>query len=189
MLSRAGRPPHRERPPMFCGERSLCDGRIPPAIASLLIEKSPHRGGEFGVLEGDLTQYPIVSRLARAYAVVRGDVVGAQQEDDELIDARQLLHEVPGVLSPEQALLDEHRELVRRFGAQYFKAGAAGNVLCHASSLKRTADAGASARGIRCVHQALFTVPMPPVMSSSDLPLVSCTNRQTNNRESNANVA
>ena len=116
--------------------------RIPAAVRVRVAEQPPHRAGERRVLEGDLPQHPVVARGVGSRAAVLGDVLGAQHEDDELVDRREVLHEVPRVFAGAQALVDEHRKLIGRLGPEKLETGPAALGLVvrrHSSSVRRSA--------------------------------------------------
>jgi len=74
--------------------------------------------------ERDLPQNAELPHARRSVSVVGGDSVGTQQVDDELVDRRQLLHELPRVLAGEAALVDHRLELLVRLGPQHLETGA-----------------------------------------------------------------
>lgn len=74
------------------------------------------------MLECDLTKHTIVAGGRRAVPVVRVDGVGSQEVDDELVDRRQLLHEIPRILTAQQSFLDDRVELLVRLGPEHLEA-------------------------------------------------------------------
>lgn len=78
-------------------------------------------------------------RRIRATAPRLGDVVCAEEKDNELVHRGEFLHEVPRILARAQSLVDEHCQLIRRFGPQQFEARASPwGVRTHPSSLTAT---------------------------------------------------
>ena len=61
--------------------------RIPAAVRVGVAEQAPDGARERRVLEGDLAQHAVVTRGVRSRAAVLGDVLGAEREDDQLVDA------------------------------------------------------------------------------------------------------
>jgi len=94
---------------------------------ALLTEHVPDRGGQCGILQRDLAQYAVVARCVGPHAVIRGDVLGSEEVDDEFVDARKVFHEVPGILTGAESLLDQDGELIRGLRAKDFETGATGD--------------------------------------------------------------
>jgi hypothetical protein len=118
--------------------------RVPAAVRVRVAEETPHGACQRRVVEGDLAEHAVVPRRRRASAAVGRDVLSAQGEDDELIDRREILHEVPRIFTVAQSLVHEHGELVGRLRAEQLETRPpAGGVVVmrHHSSLNAPSDA------------------------------------------------
>lgn len=114
-------------------------GRVPTAVRLVVAQNAPHSAREGGVVERDLPKYPVVPRSREANAPVFDDVLGPQREDDELVDTRQIFHEVPRIFSAAQPFVNEDGEFIGGFGTQQLEAGTAARALVvrgHQSSLR-----------------------------------------------------
>ena len=117
--------------------------RIPAAVRVGVSEQPPDGAGQRRVVQGDLPQHTVVPRRIGSRSAVGHDVLGSQGEDHELIDARQILHEIPRVFAVPQPLVHQHRQLVSGLRAQEFETGPpAGSVVTrrHCTSLRAVSD-------------------------------------------------
>ena len=67
--------------------------------------------------------------------------LGAHEQHNKLVDARQLLHEAPRILASACPAVDHGLALVLRFGAQDLEAGSPGQFVAlgfHSTSLRAT---------------------------------------------------
>ena len=104
----------------------------------LLPDQTPHRTRELRILIRDHPEHSLISRGGGAEPAVGFDVLRSEQEHDEFVDGRQVVHELPRILARAHSLLDEGVALVLGLRAEHFDAGAAlGRVVLH-HSLKRT---------------------------------------------------
>ena len=71
------------------------------------------------MLERDLAQHAVVAQMRRHLVVVRHDGVSAQEQDDELVDTRNLVHDRPRVFTRAQALVHDRFEFFGCLGSKH----------------------------------------------------------------------
>ena len=73
------------------------------------------------MIERDLAQNPIIASRSRSTTAIGANAVSAQGPHDQLVNGRQLAHEIPWVFAVAAARHNDGVQLVVRFGAQQLK--------------------------------------------------------------------
>ncbi|MFC5124283.1 hypothetical protein ACFPRL_13075 [Pseudoclavibacter helvolus] len=122
-----------------CGSGS---GAPAVAEAALARQHRPHRWAQRRVLRRDAAHELRVVRAAlRRLVAAPLQRLGAHEQHNKLVDARQLLHEAPRILASACPAVDHGLALVLRFGAQDLEAGSPGQFVAlgfHSTSLRAT---------------------------------------------------